>query len=53
MIGKYDQFLVGWDDAEKDLTTSQIHEDEFDSINRLDYMDMRYDSNQMFLKSKE
>ena len=51
MIGKYNQFLVGWKGVEKNLTSSQIHEEQFDSDLRQDYMDMRYDSNNMFKRA--
>jgi hypothetical protein len=55
MIGKYDQFIFGWDDSEPSLRELQnqgrLEEYPPDSLknvcssNRKEYMDMRYDSN--------
>lgn len=55
MIGKYDQFIFGWDDSEPSLRELQnqgrLEEYPPDSLknvyssNREEYMDMRYDSN--------
>ena len=55
MIGKYDQFVFGWDDSEPSLRELQnqgrLQEYPPDSLknvcssNREEYMDMRYDSN--------
>ncbi len=49
MIGKYNQFLVGWDNVPDNLSTSEIHE-HYSQL-REDYMDMRYDSNKMYKRS--
>jgi len=51
MIGKYNQFLVGWEGVPIDLTSSEIQLPENTSPLREDYMDMRYDSNQMFKRA--
>jgi hypothetical protein len=51
MIGKYNQFLVGWDDADNNLTVDNIKEPDYDSSNRQDYMDMRYDANKLLKKA--
>jgi len=49
MIGKYDQFIVGWEDV--DFNTPL--EDIYDIYNdyREHYMDMRYDSNQLLKRA--
>ncbi|MBD3287912.1 hypothetical protein GF337_03840 [candidate division KSB1 bacterium] len=51
MIGKYNQFLVGWDEVPIDLTTTEIHEPENTSPLREEYMDMRDESNQLFKRA--
>lgn len=51
MIGKYNQFLVGWSGVDDNLTSTQIHEKQYDSALRQKYMDMRYDSNNMFKRA--
>ncbi len=56
MIGKYDQFVFGWDDSEPSVVDLQRNPDLLQeyppdslknvySSNREEYMDMRYDSN--------
>ena len=52
MIGKYNQFLAGWQDVkEEELTPSNL----FTSTSALrdHYMDMRYDSNKMFKRAAD
>jgi hypothetical protein len=52
MIGKYDQFLVGWEEVPDNLNLSK--EEDPNSIYfythqpREEYMDMRYDANKLF-----
>jgi len=52
MIGKYDQFVFGWDDV--DIDSSQWIYDNLgdaNSANRLLYEDMRHEANKMFDRS--
>ena len=49
MIGKYDQFVFGWDDI--DTVATPPDSDNFTvaySANRMDYEDMRHKANQMY-----
>ena len=46
MIGKYNEFVVGWDDAPDDLTYDDIQNYD-DSHQQHEYMDMRHDSNNL------
>jgi hypothetical protein len=46
MIGKYDQFVFGWDDV--DLPPDAQNTPYAHSSNRLDYMDMRLDANNAY-----
>ncbi|MBN2010205.1 hypothetical protein JW960_12740 [candidate division KSB1 bacterium] len=50
MIGKYDQFLVGWEGVPEDLSANKEDANSvYDYIHqpREHYMDMRYDANQL------
>ena len=54
MIGKYDQFICGWDGVGTDLSTSVTDPGSiynFTHPERDYYMDMRYDSNQLYEKA--
>ena len=42
MIGKYNQFLVGWNDVPNDLTIEEINE--YHSSLRLEYIDLLKDA---------
>ena len=50
MIGKYDQFVTGWGDVNRD-TVDLGNYDSVPSSYRKGYMDMRYDSNQLLKKA--
>ncbi len=60
MIGKYDQFYVGWDDGKLDTTGAVYHigdainygDHNYTSENALTYMDIRHKSNQNFDRAK-
>ena len=51
MIGKYNQFLVGWEGVPLDLSSTEIHDPANTSPLREHYMDMRDESNQLFKKA--
>lgn len=51
MIGKYNQFLVGWEGVPLDLTSSEIHDPNNTSPLREHYMDMRDESNKLFKRA--
>lgn len=51
MIGKYNQFLVGWEGVDPNLTSKEIHEEQYNSPLREKYMDIRYDSNKMLKRA--
>jgi hypothetical protein len=49
MIGKYDQFVFGWDDVDTILTPpTRANLSHAHSANRLLYEDMRHEANQMY-----
>lgn len=60
MIGKYDQFYVGWDDGISTKTSTRYNvgdaitygDHDYSSQNALTYMEMRYQSNQKHDKAK-
>ena len=49
VIGKYDQFVYGWDDT-KDLTLD-TNNDQVQSTLRLDYEDQRNESNKLLKRA--
>jgi len=49
MIGKYNEFIVGWEEVPDNLSYSEIQD--YYSFQQEDYMDMRYDSNTMFKRA--
>ena len=51
MIGKYNQFLVGWEGVPLDLTSTEIQDPANTSPLREGYMDMRAESNRLFKRA--